>query len=327
MNRIALIALLLGICLGTAHAGQPQPLVLVKTIPLGAIDGRIDHMAIDAESERLYVSALTNDSLEVVDLKQGKRMRPLAGPKGPQGVMILPESHEIAVACGEDGVLRLYDEKLNLVRFVNELKDADNLRYDSASKRAYLGYGKALAVIDTTVPSKLAQVALDGHPEAFQVEKDGNNIYANVPQSREVVVIDKSSLQITAHWQMLEAHENFPMALDEANHRLFIGCRNRAKVLVYDTKVGSYIGKVDCVGEADDLYFDAERKRIYVTGGQGYITVISQVDPYLYKVVANITTSAGARTSLFDPASGNFYVAVPHHRDQSAAIWVYKTRP
>ena len=327
MNRTVLLALLFGACLGAAHAGEPQPLVFVKTIPLSGIDGRIDHMCVDTQNDRLFVAALMNDSLEVIDLKLDKRVRSVPGLRGVQGVMVLPESHEIVVASGEDGVLRIYDEKLSLVRFLGELKNADNVRYDSVTNRAYLGYGKSLAVIDPKIPAKIADIALDGHPESFQIEKDGNNIYVNVPGSQEIVVIDKVSSQITAHWKLLEARENFPMALDEKNHRLFVGCRNRAKVLIYDTKYGSYIGKVDCVNEADDLFYDAQRKRIYVTGGQGYVTVISQVDPYLYKVVANITTSAEARTSCFEPTTDTLYVAAPHHRNQPAAIWVYKARP
>jgi DNA-binding beta-propeller fold protein YncE len=298
----------------------------VQTISLGALDGRLDHMCMDVQNNLLYVAALTHNSLEVVDLKQGKRVHSVTDPKGPQGVMLLPESHEIVVSSGADGVFRVYDDKPNLVRFLGELKNADNVRYDGASGRVFLGYAKALAVIDPKIPSKLANIPLGGHPESFQVEKDGSNIYVNVPEAREVVVINKGSLQITAHWQMLEARENYPMALDETNHRLFVGCRSRAMVLIYDTKSGSYVGKVDCVNDADDLQYDSEHKRILVTGGQGYITVIKQVDPYLYKAEANITTSVGARTSCFEPSTGTLYLAVPHHRDQPAEIWVYKAR-
>ncbi len=327
MNRTALFVLMLGACLGTAYAGQPQPLVLVKTIPLNGIDGRIDHMCVDANNERLYVAALSNDSLEVIDLKLGKRLRSLSGPRGPRDVMVLPESHEVVVASGEDGVFRLYDEQLNLLRFLNELKDADNIRYDSTSKRVYLGCGKELAFIDPQGPTKVAEVLLNAHPEAFAVEKDGNNIYMNLPELREVVVIDKGNAQITGRWKLLEDRDNFPMALDEKNNRLFVGCRRPAKMLIYDTKNGSYIGKVDCAGDADDIHYDSERKRVYVTGGQGYITVISEVDPYLFKVLASVPTADEARTSCFEPTTGTLYLAVPHHRKQPAEIRVYKTRP
>jgi hypothetical protein len=240
--------------------------------------------------------------------------------------MVLPDSHEVVVASGEDGVLRFFDKSLNLLRILGALKNADNVRYDNATGRVYLGYGKALAVIDPKIPAKLADIPLGGHPEAFQVEKDGNNIFVNVPESREVAVIDKVSLQITAHWKLLEARENFAMALDEADHRLFVGCRTPAKLLVYDSKSGSYAGKADCAGDVDDIQYDTGRRRVYATGGQGYITVVSQVDPYLYKVLANISTSLEARTSCFEPTTGTLYLAVPHHRDQSAEIRIYKAR-
>jgi DNA-binding beta-propeller fold protein YncE len=302
-------------------------LVLLKAISLPGIEGRVDHMCVDPQNERLYVAALTNDSLEVIDLKLGKRVRSLPGPSGIQGVAIVPESHEVVVASGEDGVCRIFDQTFNLVRILNELKDADNVRYDSTTKRIYLGYGNALAVIDPKGPTKVAEATLSGHPESLQVESNGSNVYVNLPETRQIAVINKDTAQVTAFWPVLEARENFPMALDEENHRLFIGCRKPAKVLIYDTERGSYVGKVDCVGDADDLHYDKERKLIYVTGGQGYITVIHEVDPYLYKVVANISTAPGARTSHFEPDSGTLYVAVPHRRKQPAEIWVYKARP
>jgi len=324
MNRILLAALMFCVWSGIACA---EPLERVQTISLGSLDGRLDHLGLDAQNGRIFLAALSNNSLEVIDIKQGKRVISVTDPKGPQGVIFVPETREIFVASGADGVFRVYDSNMKLVRFLGGLKNADNIRFDSATGKLYLGYAKALAVIDPKVPAKVAEVPLAGHPESFQVEKEGNNIYVNLPDAREVVVIDKTTLQITAHWQLLEARDNFPMALDEKNHRLFVGCRKRATVLVYDTTAGSYIGKVECVGDADDLYYDGEHKRLYVTGGQGYITVIKQMDPYLYKAEANISTSAEARTSCFDPSTGTLYLAVPHHRDQPAAIWVYRARP
>ncbi len=323
----ALLALLLGTYVGIAHAEQSQPLVLVKAISLDGVDGRIDHLYADPANDRLYVAALTNDSLEVIDLKLGKRVRSVRGPGGPQGITVLPDSHEVVVASGEDGVFRLFDATLNLVRFINELEDADNVRYDSTSKHVYLGYGKAIAAIDPKGPSKISEIALDSHPESFQVEKDGNSIYVNLPETHEVVVCDKNTNQVTARWELADVRDNFPMALDEKNHRLFIVSRNPAKLLVYDTNYGSYIGRVDCAGDADDVYYDAERKFIYITGGQGYITVVSEEDPYLFKMVATIPSAAGARTSCFDPTTGTLYVAVPHRRRQPAEIWVYRARP
>ncbi len=327
MKIMAFFAFLLGASLGAAHAEEPPPFVLVKTISVSGLKGRIDHMCIDTQKERLYIAALSNDSLEVIDLSAGKWMRSIPGIRGPRGVMVLPESHEVVVTSGEDGAFRLYDEKLNLLRFLNGLIEAGNVRYDSATDRAYLGYGEALAVIDPKSQTKLVDVPLSGHPESFQVEKDGGSIYVNIPESQEVAVIDKGSLKITAHWKLPEARANFPMALDETHHRLFIGCRKPAKVLIYDTKNGSYVGKVNCVEDADDISYDNERKRVYVTGGQGLITVIVEVDPYLYRVSAIIPTAEGARTSCFEPATGTLYVAVPHSRKQRAEIRVYKAQP
>ena len=326
MNRVALTLVLAMICLGRVHAEQPQPLVLVKTIPLEGVEGRLDHLAVDSGKNLLYVSAVTNDSVEVVNTQEGKHDRTVSGPRGPQGLAVIPETHELVVTSGEDGVCRLYDETLTLVRFLSELEDADAVRYDEATKHVYVATARGLTIIDPKGPTKVAQTSLDTEPESFQVEKEGNNIYVNLPAPRQIAVVNKNTLEITARWDLLEARDNFPMALDEKNHRLFIGCRRPSKVLVYDTERGSYIGKVDCVADADDMFYDAERKCVYVSGGQGYVTVIKEVDPYLYQALGTVPTSPGARTSQFDPSTGHLYVAVPHRRKQPAEVWVFKPR-
>jgi hypothetical protein len=121
-----------------------------------------------------------------------------------------------------------------------------------------------------------------------------------------------------------EAEANFPMALDEANHRLFIGCRKPAKVLVLDTDSGKTIASIDCCGDADDLFFDETTKRLYVSGGEGFISIIAQSDADHYRAVARIPTAAGARTSYYAAATHNLYLAVPHRGEQRAELRVYR---
>ena len=326
MNRTALV-LIVGACLSVACAAAELPLALVKTISLEGVEGRLDHLAVDSEKERVYVAALTNDSVEVIDLQKGRRSQTVSGPRGPQGLAVIPETHELVVTSGEDGVCRVYDETLTLVRFLSELEDADAVRYDPSTKHVYAGTANGITVIDPKGPTKVAQFPLDSEPESFQVENEGPNLYVNLPATYQVAVVDKNSGEVTARWDLLEARENFAMALDEKGHRLFIGCRRPSKVLVYDTERGSYVGKEDCVADADDMFYDAARKRIYVSGGQGYVSVINEVDPYLYQALGTVPTSPGARTSQFDPATGQLYVAVPHRRKQPAEVWVFKPRP
>lgn len=307
-------------------AEDMPPLKLVQTIPLEAVEGRIDHLALDGTAKRLYVAALGNDTVEVIDLAAGMRVETVSGPKEPQGLAVLSESHALAVASGGDGMFRLYGESLKLSASLGELDDADNVRLDASGRHAYVGYGGgALAEIDPATATKLREIKLDGHPESFQLEKRGTRIFVNVPASRHVAAIDRAEWKIVARWSLGDAQSNFPMALDEEHQRLFVGCRQPAKLVVLDTASGEIVASLDCCGDTDDVWYDAQRKRLYVSGGQGCITVVQVADADRYTVVATLPTAPGARTSYFDSASGSLYVAVPKRGQQPAEIRVYNT--
>jgi DNA-binding beta-propeller fold protein YncE len=233
----------------------------------------------------------------------------------------------LAVACGDDGTLRFYDSAtLKPGPVVDNLDDADNVRYDAAAKKLYVGYGGgALAVIDPETARKVGEIKLEGHPESFQLERQGRRIFVNVPEAKHVAVIDRQKGTVTATWSIGSATANFPMALDEANHRLFIGCRKPAKVVVLDTQTGKAVASVEVVGDTDDLFYDAANERIYVAGGGGKVTIVSQAAPDRYEVIGEVETAPGARTTYFIPETGRLYVAVPKRGGaQSAELRVYE---
>jgi DNA-binding beta-propeller fold protein YncE len=314
------------------NGGAAQALRLVGSVPLPGVEGRFDHFASDAAGKRLYVAALGNNTMEVLDLGRdpGTHARTIKGLRKPTGIAFMPGSKRIAVASGDDGMCRIYDAaSLELVGAVGDLDDADNVRYDAVSRRVYVGYGSgSLAVIDAAQAKKVADVKLDAHPESFRLEEQGSRIFVNLPDARNTVaVVDRNEGQVVAKWPLKEAGANFPMWLDEASHRLFVGCRRPAKLLVLDTDTGRTVAAVDCVGDTDDLFYDAGVRRIYVSGGDGAVDVISQQDPDHYRRVGRVDTAPGARTSLFVPDLRRLYVAVPHRNGQPAAIRVFEAPP
>src|SRR4029078_3340287 len=110
--------------------------------------------------------------------------------------------------------------------------DADNVRYDAVANALYVGFGSgALAAVNPADGKIVANVRLAGHPESFQLERSGSRIFVNVPTGGQVAGIDRGAVKVCARWTVTGARANYPMALDEANHRLFIGCRRPAKVL------------------------------------------------------------------------------------------------
>ncbi len=307
---------------------QEAPLELEHTVALPDVKGRIDHLTLDASGAHLWIAALENDSIEIVDLDAMKRIQTLTGPKEPQGICLIPELKRIVVASGEDGIVRAYDDALKVVASVSGLEDADNVRYDPGQKRIYVGYGKgALAVLDADKLTKLADVKLDGHPESFQLEQHGERIFVNVPSAKYVAVIDRKQQSVTTKWPISEAQSNYPMALDEAHKRLLLVCRKPARLLVLSTESGKVVANLDCCGDADDIFLDPGRKRVYVTGGDGSVSTFEQADADHYQPLPRVSTRDGARTSLYDPKTGRLFVALPSRGGAEAELRVFQARP
>jgi len=298
---------------------------LVRTIGLPGVEGRIDHMSIDLSGQRLFVAALGNNSLEILDLRKGSRIRSIRELDEPQGVLYLPEGYRIMATNGGDGTCRAFDSKsfqqLSTVRFSG---DADNIRYDRRSNRIYVGYGKgALGMVDSEGDRIEGDVKLPGHPESFQIEELGRRIFINVPTASAVVVVDREKRQILSSWRLGTGTMNFPMALDEAHHRLFVGCRFPASILVFDTESGRIAARQAIPKDVDDLFYDVGRGRVYASCGEGFLVALEQTDPDHYALAAKVPTATGARTSLFVPEQGHLYLAVPRRGGQQAEVRIY----
>jgi YVTN family beta-propeller protein len=303
-----------------------EPLRSVEAIALPGVEGRIDHMALDADGQRLFVAALGNNTVEVIDLRAHKVVQSIRGLREPQGVAFLKDLGLVAVANGDDGSVRIFDARSYQSRDTLDFRpDADNLRYDLAKQRLYVGFGNgAIGVIDAAGKKRLGDIKLPAHPESFQLETKGPRIFVNVPNAGQVAVIDREKRAVVATWPVKGASANFPMALDESNHRVFIGCRKPARLLVLDADTGAAIHSVAGAGDTDDVFYDASAKRIYVSGGEGHVTIVSQESANNYAVVGKLTTAAGARTSFFAVKSRTLYVAVPHRGKQEAELRVFK---
>src|SRR5215471_7582638 len=277
------------LAIASAVAQSSEPLHLVGTVPIPNVEGRIDHMSIDVKGQRLFVAALGNNTLEVIDIKNAKQLHTITGLHEPQGITYTSNTNRIYVANGSDGSLRIFDgTSFQLLKTIAYGDDADNVRYDAQEDRVWVGYGSgALGTINQD-GAKLADIKLDAHPESFQLETKGPRIFVNLPRSQKIAVVDRKAGKVIASWTTGGPQANFPMALDEVDHRLFVVCRNPARMVVLDTSVGKVIATVPAVGDSDDVFYDAARKRIYATGGEGSISVFQQQDPDHYNELAKI---------------------------------------
>lgn len=319
-----ILALFCSLALGVT--GEPVSLKLTTTIPLPGVQGRFDHFAVDVKGRRLFVAALGNDTLEIVDLAAGKHLQSITGLHKPTGVAYFAAATEIGVANGDDSTFKVFDgTSYALKRTLSSLDDADNVRLDAKSGTTYVGYGSgALALLDAGTTKLAANISLAAHPESFQLEKTGNRIFVNVPDAKQVAVIDREKQTVTATWPMTKFRANFPMALDEANHRLFVGCRQPPRLVVFDTVSGQPVTDLALSGDTDDLFYDAQRKRLYASCGEGFVDVFGQRGADSYQLRERIPTRAGARTSFFSAELDGFYLAVPQRGKLEAELRVFQ---
>ncbi len=325
MKTLTTIWLVFLLMLAGQAAGQEAPsnaefapLVLVRIIPMPDVEGRFDHMGVDPKSNRVLAAVYGNDSVEVLDVARGKRIQSIhAGFIKPQMAIYIPELNRIVVSNEGDGSCKIFDATTyKLVDTVKFPDDADQLRYDLPTKRVYVGYGDgAIGMFDAATNKRIeSDFELGAHPESFQLEEKGPRIFVNLE-------IEK--------WKLEEAGTNFPMALDEERHRLFVGARRPARLLVLDTESGKVIASLPGASDTDDMWYDATRKRIYVPSGEGFIFVYQQIDADRYERIAKIPSAIGARTSVYTGQVGkhnSLYLAVPGRSNRGAELWIYETR-
>ncbi len=322
---------------GLAAAQQAPALTAKNPIRLTKVEGRMDHLSIDVKGQRLFVTAFDNHTLEVIDLKTGRQVHTISDLNEPQAPFYDPATNRLFVASGGDGTLKIFDgTTYRLLQNVPLGEDADNVRYDARSRHIVVGYGGekflagkvarqggdgALAILDTN-GKKAGEIALDAHPESFQLEKTGTRVFVNVPDHQEVEVADLAKGTVVARWPVTACTTNFPMSLDEGHHRLFVGCRIPAQLVVFDTESGKIVASPAMVDHTDDLFYDASKGRIYVLG-EGFIDVWQQKDPDHYDRIGRVPTPADSRTGLFSPDLGELFETIPHHGAQGAEIDVY----
>jgi DNA-binding beta-propeller fold protein YncE len=308
MTRYRVLAAVLVILVPTITAAEP--LVSDGEIVLDGVRGRIDHLAIDLPRHRLLVAELGNDTVDVLDLTKRVRATRLTGLAEPQGAGVAPRGDRYAVANARDGTVRLYDaEDWRPTGTVNLGSDADNVSTDRNSGQLFVGYGSGgIATIDPTTAKVGGTIELPAHPEGFQLDPQGTRIFINLPDAHRIVIADRDARRVVATWNAPGLSGNFPMAIDNTGTLVAAVFRSPPTLLVYAAADGTVRSRLPTCGDADDVFFDAQRQRIYVSCGSGAIDVFA-ASATNYEHMAQVTTASGARTSLFVPELDRLFVA------------------
>jgi hypothetical protein len=327
LRRFLVVTWLGCVLAGAANAGEASPLALEAKISLGNVSGRIDHMALDAKRGHLFVAELGNDSLGVVDIEKRTVLKRLTGLHEPTGVAYVALEDLIFVANAGDGYVDVFrGGDFSPVKRISLKSDADNLRVDAANNLVFAGFGSgALAMIDVKTLEVRSDLRLHAHPEGFQVDPSGQRIFVNVPEAREIAVVDRTTGQQADAWKIDGLHANFPMALWPSASRVLAVYRRPARLVAFETSSGRPTFNVPSCDDADDVFVDEARRRAYVSCGQGLIDVFAISDKAA-ALIAAVPTASGARTSLFDAASGRLFVAARAGLASPATIWVYRAQ-
>jgi hypothetical protein len=329
-GRRAAVVVALGV-LAAASARAEGPLRKVQTLALKGPAGKLDHLALDAKRQRLFVANTANDTLDVLDLKSGKLIAQVGLQRGVQGVAYAADLDRIVTGNHAGGTVGFISgETYALQRRLPLGGDADNVRYDPKTGLAYVAHADMdLAVIDAREVLRRGAIDLPGGElGAFQLEAGRPRLYANIKGAGVVAVVDTKAAKVVKRIKLERAGENAALAIDEADHLLYVGCRKPAKLVVVDTESGDEVAELPIADDVDDVWYDAKRKQLYMSCGGGALIVARKGGRDSYEEIARIETPKGARTSLFDPESGRLYLLVPRQGKMSAPeVWAYEASP
>ena len=274
------------------ESANPLPLTLKARVALPGVYGRIDHYTWDTKRGNLIVSALGNNTIEIIN--SWKRVNTITGLEHPQGSLYVPDVDRIVVSSAS-GKVRFYDAgSYKLLKTIDfgPGSDTDNLRYDPQSKLVFVGEEEGIAAIDPVTMARGQEYKLGSHAESFQFEQNGGRIFVNLPDQESFGIIDRKTGAVKK-WKIPGDGDAHTLALDEVNHRLFTAALHPGRLTVVNSDSGKIIATLPCVVEVDDLWYDAARKRLYAPGS-GFIDVFQQMDADHYKPISHISVGSGS---------------------------------
>ncbi len=317
-----------------AQSQGAAPLKLVQTIRMPGVKGHFDHFGVDLKGHRLFATPEDHKTVEVFDLRTGKPIYSIGGIGKPHAVLYPPETDQIFVTDGVDGAVKIFNGKTYaLVKTVKLLLDADSIGYDPASKYLYVDNGgkdagmesSLISIIDTNSGEHVGDIKVEGNTlEAMALEKSSPRFFVNIRDKNQVAVVDREKRAVLAIWPVSGGQVNVAMALDEANHRLFVACRS-GHIVVFDSETGKEMSTLPIAKGVDDLVYDPGRKRLYAAC-DGVVDVFEQRDPDHYQSLGKIATGPVGKTARLVPELNRYFVAVPQHDNTDAEILVYQVQ-
>ena len=325
LNSLFNVTIAFAITLQSACAADPEALVLVKTIALKGVAGKLDHLAIDSKGERLFVANKPNNTLDIVDLKAGKMVRQIADQGKVSGVCYAADLDMVYVGNGS-GTCNAFEGRDFRQVFTTTIPNADNIHYHSGAKTVYVGQDEILTELDAKSGEIKASIKLPGAAHGFKIDKKAGKIYTVLTKPNLLGVVDVASQTVTESFALTLSDAGSPITQDADNGLLFVGCpKKQPMVLVFDAKSGKEIASIVIPAGIDDLHFDKRRQRLYASCADRALVVIEKKG-HSYAVVSKIETPKDSRTCVW--SSGKLYLAVPQQEGgDGPTVQVYEARP
>jgi DNA-binding beta-propeller fold protein YncE len=337
-RAISVLTAILAFVVGVS--AQQAPLKLSHTTPLPTLkDGDFDHLLADVEGNRLFATAEENSKVLVFDLKTNKLVHTIADLKAPHSLLYRADLKKLFVVDGDLGEIKIYETESGTYKPAGSIKSregADASNYDPATKLFYVVNGGKdaklpnayISIIDVEAGKVVNEIKIDSNDvEGMAFETSGPRMFVNVRGNASVEVFDRSNRALLATWPVSQVGKNLTaIGLDEGSHRLFVGTREPARLVVLDTGSGKVVANYPAAAMVDDMAFDSQRKRIYFAGTE-FFDVFEEKDADHYDCIGHIPTAFRAKTGVFVPELNKFYLAVPHHEKQVAELRVYDVLP
>ena len=322
LARLAGLGLLSGVAAGAAAADMvsaPAKMTVLQKWTLGG-EGGWDYLTLDSSARRLFVSRGTR--VDVVATDSGKIVGTIPGTNGVHGIALAEDLKRGYTSNGKGDSITVFD--LDTLKVIQEVKipahNPDAILYEPVGKHIFTFNGKSkdVTVLDAVKLTVIATLPVPDKPE-FAVDDGAGRIYANIEsEPGQMVVIDSRTLKMIATWTLPGCQSPSGLAIDKAAHRLFSVCDDKVMAIT-DASTGKQIARATVGDGPDAAAFDATRKLVFSSNGQGTLTVLKQDSADSYRVAETVSTQRGARTMALDPASGKVYLVTAEFGPAPAA--------
>lgn len=328
LRLLALCPFLLGLLASLSRAQRGgQDLALEGVAELPPVRGWLTQLALDRKADRLYVAAIGNDTVEVVDTHGLRHVRSLLGVLEPRGVAALEGRGRVWIASAATGELRLVETATGRVlRKLQHAQEAGRLWLSADQELLYAAFDSgALGACEADSGKLRWRVELGGHPEHLVLDEARARAFVSAPDARLVACIDLATQ--TLRWRATPRESaTFPLVYDPLRELVLVAARKPERLLAYAAADGQRDARaptLECGGVADDLHLDSPRGRIFASCGDGSLWSY-RAEGAGWQVGERLETADGARASCYDAASGRLYLAVPTLGEQPAQVRVLR---